>query len=105
MPTLAKPWPDMDLIFISTIGRHVDVGDLIYRSFRPLPKRAETPRIRFHDLRHTCSAILVSENVNPKIVQVRVGRANISETMDTYMLFWLPPQTILWPRRTSENAV
>jgi integrase len=40
--------------------------------------------VRFHDLRHTCATILLSKNVNPKIVQELLGHANISQTMDTY---------------------
>jgi integrase len=27
------------------------------------------PDIRFHDLRHTCATVLLSEGVNPKFVQ------------------------------------
>jgi integrase len=47
-------------------------------------KRAGLPNIRFHDLRHTCSSLLVSKGVNPKVVQERLGHSNISLTMDTY---------------------
>lgn len=39
---------------------------------------------RFHDLRLTCATLLLSKNVNPKIVQEMLGHANISQTMDTY---------------------
>ena len=55
-----------------------------YRSFRPLLERAGLPRIRFHDLRHTCATLLLFRNVNPKIVQETLGYANASETMDAY---------------------
>jgi integrase len=58
----------MDLIFSSAIGTHVDVGNVTYRSFRPLLERAGLPRISFHDLRHTGATLLLSKNVNPKIV-------------------------------------
>jgi integrase len=47
-------------------------------------KRAGLPNIRFHDLRHTCSSLLVSKGVNSKVVQERLGHSNISLTMDTY---------------------
>jgi hypothetical protein len=36
-------WKDHDLVFTSTIGAPVDVGNLTYRSFRPLLKRAKLP--------------------------------------------------------------
>jgi integrase len=37
-----------------------------------------------HSLRHTCATLLLSKNVNPKIVQEMLGHATISQTMDTY---------------------
>lgn len=54
------------------------------RSFYPLLKRTTLPKICFHDLRHTCATLLLTQNVNPKIVQEMLDHANISETMDTY---------------------
>lgn len=39
---------------------------------------------RFHDLRHTCATLLLSRNVNPKIVSEMLGHANIAITLDTY---------------------
>jgi integrase len=62
----------------------VDVGNLTYRSFRPLLKRAGLPRIRFHDLRHPCATILLDKGTHPKIVQEMLGHATITQTMDTY---------------------
>jgi integrase len=77
-------WQETGLVFTSTIGTPVDVGNLTYRSFRPLLKRTDLPRIRFHDLRHTCATLLLSKGTHPKIVQEMLGHANISMTMDTY---------------------
>ena len=77
-------WEETSLVFTSTIGTPVDVGNLTYRSFRPLLKSADLPRIRFHDLRHTCATLLLSKGTHPKIVQEMLGHANISMTMDTY---------------------
>jgi integrase len=55
------------------------------RCYKPLLEEAGLPRtVRFHDLRHTCATLLLSKNVNPKIVQELLGHANISQTMDTY---------------------
>ena len=39
---------------------------------------------RFHDLRHGHATYLLIHNVHPKIVQERMGHANISVTLDTY---------------------
>jgi len=38
----------------------------------------------FHMLRHTHATKLIQNGVNPKEVQVRLGHANISVTLDTY---------------------
>ena len=77
-------WEETSLVFTSTIGTPVDVGNLTYRSFRPLLKRTDLPQRRFHDLRHTCATLLLSKGTHPKIVQEMLGHANISMTMDTY---------------------
>jgi integrase len=50
-----------------------------------LLKRAEiSQKVRFHDLRHTCATLLLSRNVNPKVVSEMLGHANIAITLDTY---------------------
>jgi integrase len=77
-------WQETGLVFTSTVGTPIDVGNLTYRSFRPLLKRTDLPRIRFHNLRHTCATLLLSKGTHPKIVQEMLGHANISMTMDTY---------------------
>jgi integrase len=77
-------WQDHDLVFTSTIGTPVDVGNLTYRSFRPLLKRAGLPRIRIHDLRHTAATLMLGRGVHPKIVQEILGYSTIAPTMDTY---------------------
>ena len=41
---------------------------------------------RFHDLRHFYASTLIAANLNPKVIQARLGRATITETMDTYTL-------------------
>jgi len=42
------------------------------------------PKIRFHDLRHTCATLLLSQEVNPKIVQERLGHSDIAMTLNRY---------------------
>jgi integrase len=77
-------WRDTGLVFTTTRGTPLDVGNLTYKSFRPLLKRAGHPKIRFHALRHTFATLMLSGNVNPKIVQEILGHARMSETIDTY---------------------
>ena len=62
----------------------MDAQNVVNRYFKPLLKRAGLPNIRFHDLRHTCSSLLGSKGVSPKVIQERLGHSNISMTMDTY---------------------
>ena len=52
--------------------------------FQPLLAKAGLPKIRFHDLRHTCATLLLQDNVHPKVVQERLGHSKISITLDTY---------------------
>ena len=56
----------------------IDGYSLLYRAFYALPQ------IRFHDLRHTCATLLLSKNVNPKVVSEMLGHATIAITLDTY---------------------
>jgi integrase len=39
---------------------------------------------RFYDLRHTCATLLLTKNVNPKVVSEMLGHSNIAITLDTY---------------------
>jgi integrase len=48
------------------------------------PVAVGLPDIRFHDLRNTAATLLLAEGVHPKIVQERLGHAQISMTLDTY---------------------
>jgi integrase len=52
--------------------------------FKPLLERAGLPQVCFHDLRHTCATLLLSKNVNPKVVSEMLGHASIAITLDTY---------------------
>jgi integrase len=47
-------------------------------------KASSLPRVRLHDLRHSHATHLLAANVHPKIVQERLGHANIGITMDIY---------------------
>jgi integrase len=40
--------------------------------------------LRFHDLRHTCAALLIAEGAHPKLIQTRLGHSSITITLDTY---------------------
>ena len=82
--SLGEIWKDNDLVFPNEIGRPMNPSNLINRSFKPLLKNANVPKIRFHDLRHSCATQLLSQNVHPKIVSEMLGHASITITLDTY---------------------
>jgi integrase len=56
----------------------------VYREFKEILRKAGLPDIRFHDLRHTAATLMLQEGIHPKIVQERLGHAQIFITMDTY---------------------
>ena len=39
---------------------------------------------RFHDLRHTCVALLIAEEAHQLTIMRRLGHASIQVTLDTY---------------------
>ena len=77
-------WRENGLIFASESGEPLKRHYITTHQFKPLLKRARLPQIRFHDLRHTCATLLLSENVNPKVVSEMLGHATIAITLDTY---------------------
>jgi integrase len=81
---LGSLWEDRGLVFPNQIGKPMNGHNLYHRGFKPLLKRAGLSGFTFHSLRHTCATLLLSKNVNPKIVQEMLGHATISQTMDTY---------------------
>jgi integrase len=46
------------------------------------------PGLRFHDLRHTCAALLIAQGAHPKEIQARLGHASITTTLNTYGRLW-----------------
>ena len=46
--------------------------------------RAGLPRIRFHDLRHTCATLLLRRGVHPKVVSELLGHSTIQMTLNRY---------------------
>jgi integrase len=81
---LGSLWEDHDLVFPNQFGRPMNADNLYHRGLKPLLENAGLSGFTFHSLRHTCATLLLSKNVNPKIVQEMLGHATISQTMDTY---------------------
>src|SRR4029077_12764731 len=49
----------------------------------PAPVHQLPAATRFHDLRLVYASALIAANLNPKIIQARLGHATLAETMDT----------------------
>ena len=77
-------YEDQGLVFTTEAGTPINPSNLRQRSLAPLLKKAGLPRIRFHDLRHTCATLLLLKGVHPKFVQELLGHATIAITLDTY---------------------
>jgi integrase len=77
------PGPD-GVIMTSAAGRMVPSTTFTDAWRRAVGAAAAPTGTRFHDLRHFYASTLIAANVNPKVIQARLGHATISETMDTY---------------------
>lgn len=52
--------------------------------FHILLEKVGLPRIRFHDLRHSCASMLIQEDVQMKNIQLWLGHSDISTTVNIY---------------------
>lgn len=84
MERLSSLYQPGGLIFATETGSIINPSNLRNRSFKPLLKKAGLPPIRFHDLRHTCATLLLSKDVNAKVVSEMLGHSSISVTLDIY---------------------
>ncbi|HEV2459989.1 MAG TPA: site-specific integrase [Ktedonobacterales bacterium] len=73
-----------DLVFPNTIGTLMIPDNLTKRSFKSILKRADLPDIRLHDIRHMAATLLLSHNVNIKVVSEMLGHADIATTLRIY---------------------
>ena len=76
-------WNPSNLVFTSTIGTPLDERN-VRKAFRAILHNAKLPKIRIHDLRHTCASLLLAQGVNPRVVMETLGHSQISLTLDTY---------------------
>jgi integrase len=73
-------------VFLSEQGHPWRHSNFMSRFWRRtvLDQPSLPPSLRFHDLRHTCAAILISEGAHPKQIQEWLGHASITITLDRY---------------------
>ena len=76
-------WQEAGFVFTTPIGTPLDPRNVL-RDYQAALKGAELPRLRFHDLRHSCASLLLAQGVQPRTVMEVLGHSQISITMDTY---------------------
>lgn len=76
-------WLDSGIVFTGQQGQSLHVNVLVVQ-FKRLIRQAELPDLRFHNLRHTNATLSQAQGVHPKIVQERLGHADIAMTLNRY---------------------
>lgn len=82
-----RPKDPSAFVFTSPDGGPLRHHNLMARYFRPAVTEAKVPEgLRFHDLRHTCAALLINADppAHPLAVMRRLGHSSITVTLDRY---------------------
>jgi integrase len=80
---LGTAYQDHDLVICTKKGTPISPRNL-QRHFARMVHKADVPKIRFHDTRHTHATIMLQLGEHPKVVSERLGHSRISITLDTY---------------------
>ena len=73
----------LDLMFADGQGRPIHQTNLRTAWLRII-KEAKLPGLRFHDVRHQHASLLLMQGTPMKVVQERLGHANLATTADLY---------------------
>jgi integrase len=76
-------WKEGDFVFTTDVGTPMP-PDEVSRLLPEILHEAGLPKVRFHDLRHSCASLLLSLGVPAKLVQETLGHSTYQLTMDTY---------------------
>ncbi len=78
-------YPSTSYLFTAAEGGPIRHRNFYQRHFRPAVMTTDlTQDLRFHDLRHTCAAILISEGWSMEQVKRHLGHSTIRVTSDRY---------------------
>ena len=58
--------------------------DSLTQKWERFTERNNLPHIKLHGLRHTNATALIAAGISPKVVQQRLGHADVSITLNTY---------------------
>lgn len=76
-------WNDGGFVFASPIGRPLDLTG-VSKAFRRALTAAGLTGLRFHDLRHSCTSLLLHAGNDPRTVADILGHSQVRLTLDTY---------------------
>ena len=76
---VGSAWEDSGLVFTTTTGGLLHPRNVL-RDFQIALAKANLPKLRLHDLRHTVATLLLHEGVDPKVVQELLGHVSIATT-------------------------
>jgi integrase len=82
MEQFSAPGAD-GLVFVNQAGNPLIASSFHTHYFKPALRRAVLA-CRFHDLRHTSVALAIRAGAHAKTIQVRMGHASITVTLDRY---------------------
>ena len=74
---------NIDYVYLDPNGEIIK-PDYLSKKFPQILERLHLKKIRFHDLRHTCTSILHYNGVNIKSLQAWLGHSNPTTTMNIY---------------------
>lgn|SRR5215213_3728961 len=72
------------LIFANDEGKPLHYGNLTKRYFQSILNKANLGHFRLYSLRHTCATLLLAHGENMKVIQERLGHADVNLTLNTY---------------------
>ena len=78
-----KEYVDSGYLFVKPDGTPY-LPNYVTDKFSELLKKNNLPKIRFHDLRHSCASFLINKGFNLKDVQEWLGHSDIKVTADIY---------------------
>jgi integrase len=76
-------WIDSGHVFTTSIGTPIEAA-AVTRAFHTALARAELPRVRFHDLRHTAATFLLAQGFTLEDAKNLLGHSSIVLTSNTY---------------------
>jgi len=78
-----EDWQDHGLVFCTRRGTPLD-GTNVTKYFQRLLAQAGLPRLRFHDLRHSCASLLAAQGIPASDVARLLGHSDVRLTLNTY---------------------